>query len=193
LTPTSPNNHLIFSGYISQAGRLVILLFSLLFFNSTANADKVPETTDTQNEEHELFLTAYFLSAHWTKNDGTGEEYNETHKAYGLEYIYKDTYSLSYNHFINSRGNDIDVVGAGYLYDLYDDSFGLHLIGGYQKGYCFEGFLNSEECIEGKDNTSTFFLPMLYYKHQYFMVDFFTNTDMVAFRINIKIYDLFSF
>lgn len=144
--------------------------------------------TSVSSTKHDLYLTVYLLSEHWTKNDTTGEEFNDTHKAYGLEYIYKNNYSLTYNHFINSRGNDVDVFGAGYLFDLYDDSFGIHLIGGYQEGYCFDGLLSSQECTKGKDDDSAFILPLLYYKHKYFKLDFFTNSDMIAFRFNIKIF-----
>jgi len=163
--------------------KLVLLTF-LLF--TPLIADEIDETT--QDQKHELFLTAYLYSLHWTKNSSTGEEFTDTHKAYGLEYIYDEQYSLTYNHFINSRGKDIDVVGAGYLFDLYKGKFGLHLIGGYQKGYCFDGPLNSVECTQQEDNTGLFILPLLYYKDKYFKLDVFTNSDMVAFRFNIKIY-----
>ncbi len=139
---------------------------------------------------HELYLTAYLYSVHFTTNESTGEEFNDTHKVYGAEYIYKSSYSLSYNHFVNSRNKDVDALGAGYLFNL-NDSFGLQLIAGYQKGYCLDGLFNSMECREGRDNSSAFLLPLLYYKHKYFKLDFFTNTDMVAFRLNIKIYKLF--
>ncbi len=167
-----------------------LILCSLLLF-SGLKADEMDRRTSPKDEEQELYLTAYLFSLHWTDNDTTEEAYNDTHKAYGLEYIYQDKYSLTYNHFINSRDKDVDVYGAGYLLELYKESFGLHLIGGYQEGYCFNGLLNSVECVEGKDDTSLFVLPMLYYKHDYFKLDFFTNTDMIAFRLNIKIYDLF--
>jgi len=164
---------------------LVLLTFLLLI---PTLADDIDQVTQTQVQKHELFLTAYLYSLHWSKNSSTGKEFNDTHRAYGLEYIYDTTYSLTYNHFINSRGVDVDVVGAGYLFDLYEGKFGLHLIGGYQEGYCFDGLLSSVECTNGKDNTGPFVLPLLYYKHKYFKLDFFTNSDMVAFRFNIKIY-----
>ena len=168
----------------------LILVFMLSIY-TFSQADDLNTSLSASPSKHDLYLTVYLLSAHWTKNDSTGEEFNDTHKAYGLEYIYQDKYSLSYNNFINSRGKEVDVIGAGYLYDLYDDTFGLHIIGGYQEGYCFDGFLSSVECTEGKDNTGAFVLPLLYYKNRYFKVDFFTNSDMVAFRFNIKITDLF--
>ena len=182
------NFNSLFSSY-NYCMKWYVLIF--LLFCSLSQADNIHEVAKAQDDEHELFLTAYLLSLHWTKNDSTGEEYNDTHKAYGLEYIYNNDYSLSYNHFINSRGRDVDVYGAGYLFDFYEESFGLHLIGGYQEGYCFNGLLNSVECTQGKDDTSTFILPMLYYKHKYFKLDLFSNGDMIAFRFNIKIYDLF--
>jgi hypothetical protein len=155
-------------------------IFIILLLFSFVNADE-----DTQ--EHELFITAYIYSVHFSDNDDTGESFNKTHKAYGLEYINQDKYSITYNNFINSRGNEVDVYGVGYLFH-FNDSFGLHLIGGYQEGYCFEGMLSSVECTEGKDNTSLYVLPLLYYKHKYFKIDFFTNSDMIALRFNIKIY-----
>lgn len=165
--------------------RCLLLIFLLTF----ANADETDTSADA-NQKNELFLTAYIYSLHWTENDSTGRAYNDTHKAYGLEYIYDDRYSLSYNHFINSRGKDVNAYGAGYLFH-FNDSFGLHLVGGYQEGYCFEGLLNSVECTEGKKDQSPFVLPMLYYKHKYFKLDLFTNMDMIALRFNVKIYDLF--
>ena len=145
---------------------------------------------ETQDKGHELYLTLYLHSLHFTKNDDTNEEFNETHKAYGLEYINDEHYSLSYNHFINSRGNEVGVYGAGYLFH-FNDSFGLHLIGGYQQGYCLENLFSSVECTEGKKRKSAFILPLLYYKHNYFKLDFFTNSDTIALRFNIKIYNLF--
>jgi len=159
----------------------IVLLFLIFTFSK---ADERPD------KEHELYLTLYLHSLHFTKNDDTHEEFNETHKAYGLEYINDDHYSLSYNHFVNSRGNQVDVYGAGYLLH-FNDAFGLHLITGYQKGYCLENLFSSVECNEGKKNESAFVLPMLYYKHDYFKLDLFTNTEMIALRFNIKIYDLF--
>lgn len=150
------------------------LILSLLLFFAFIKAD-------------DLYLTSYIYSYHLTTNDSINEKFNDTHKAYGLEYIANSQYSLTYNHFINSRSKDVDVYAAGYLFN-FNKSFGLHLIGGYQRGYCFDGLLNSLECREGKDNTSAFVLPLLYYKHKYFKLDLFTNSDMIAFRLNIKIY-----
>ena len=164
-------------------------LLLLILFLTFLNADEEGLQAETVNK-NELFLTTYIYSLHWSKNDSTGEEFNDTHKAYGLDYIYDDKYSLGYNHFINSRDRSVDAYRAGYLLH-FNNSFGLHLIGGYQEGYCFDGLLNSVECTEGKKDQNAFFLPMLYYKHKYFKLDFFTNSDMIALRFNIKIYDLF--
>lgn len=171
--------------------KLPILILLSLLLCTALKAGETNEVVSAQSKEHELYLTAYLFSLHWTNNDTTGEKYNDTHKAYGLDYIYKSKYSLTYNHFVNSRSRDVDVYGAGYLFDLHEESFGLHLIGGYQEGYCFNGLLNSVECVEGEDDTSAFILPMLYYKDKYFKVDLFSNGDMIALRFNIKIYDLF--
>ena len=156
-----------------------LILVALLLFTFVKSDDRY--------DEHNFFITVYLDSTHFTKNDDTDKHFNEVHRAYGLEYINTWGYTLTYNHFINSRGMDVDVYGAGYLLDFNSD-FGLHLIGGYQEGYCFDGFLNSVECTQSKDNSSEFFLPMLYYKHEYFKIDFFTSSDMIAFRFNIKVY-----
>jgi hypothetical protein len=158
------------------------LLF--LFVFGALQADTV------EDSNHELYLTLYTHSTHWTKNDSTGEEYNEAHKAYGAEYINDDKYSLSYNHFINSRGNQVDAYGLGYLF-YFNDSLGLQLVGGYQEGYCFDGLLNSVECAQDENQKSAFVLPLLYYKHKYFKIDFFSNGSMFTVRLNIKIYNLF--
>ncbi len=172
--------------------KLSKLFFLLLILLNVAQSNELHDDVIKSNEDlHELFLTAYILSFHWTKNDSTGEKYNDTHKAYGLEYIRDNEYSLSYNHFINSRGRKVDVYGAGYLFDFDKQPFGLHLVGGYQEGYCFNGLLNSVECTQSSDDSSAFILPMLYYKHPFFKVDLFSNGNMIAFRFNIKIYDLF--
>ena len=115
----------------------IFVLFSFLFF-SVLFANEHNASIPSQSKEHELFLTAYLYSLHWTNNSETGKKFTDTHKAYGLEYIYNNTYSLSYNHFINSREKEVDVYTAGYLFDIYKEKFGLHLMGGYQKGYCFD-------------------------------------------------------
>ncbi len=160
-----------------------LLLFSFVLF--------IPSLADEPHpNEHELYLTSYLQSFHFTRNSHTKEEFNDRHKAYGLEYIYDDQFSLTYNHFVNSRYRDTDVYALGYLLH-FNDALGLQLMGGYQQGYCFDGLLNSVECTPGKTDGSAFVLPLLYYKHKYFKLDFFTNSDMIAFRLNIKIYDLF--
>ncbi len=159
-------------------------MLALLLFFGFLSAD------EPQTQEHELYLTLYLHSLHFSDNTETSEAFNETHKAYGAEYIYQEQYSLGYNHFINSRGKGTDVYGAGYLLH-FNDVFGLQLTGGYQEGYCFNGFLNSVECTQGMNNKSAFLLPLVYYKHKYFKVDLFTNSDMVALRFNLKVYDLF--
>jgi hypothetical protein len=159
-------------------------IFLLLLIFTFVKADESVET------EHELYLTVYMHSEHFTRNDETDESFNETHKAYGIEYINDELYSVSFNHFVNSRGNDVDAYGVGYLLH-FNDSFGLHMIGGYQEGYCLDGFLSSKECTEGKDNKGVYILPLLYYKDKYFKIDFFSNSRMIALRLNIKIYDLF--
>ena len=159
----------------------ILLIFLLFILSSQANEKKL----------HEFYATVYLPSIHFTKNDDTGEEFNEKHDAYGAEYLYKNRYTLTYNNFINSRHKEVDLYGVGYLFHFNKD-FGLHLMAGYQKGYCFDGFLRSTECIEGKKNEGAFLLPLLYYKHKNLKLDFFTNSNMVAFRVNLKLNDLFS-
>ena len=142
-------------------------------------------------DRHGFYATIYLPSVHFTKNDHTGEAFNEKHNVWGVEYLFKEKYTLSYNNFTNSRYKEVDLYGAGYLIP-FSQPFGLHLIAGYQKGYCFDGFLRSTECSEGKKNESLFLLPLLYYKHKYFKLDFFTNSNMIAFRVNLKLNDFFS-
>jgi len=121
-------------------------------------------------EADELYLTTYIYSSHFKERDGTDRDFNEKHNAYGLEYITDNQYSLTYNHFTNSRDRDVDVYGVGYLFK-FNKSFGLHLIGGYQKGYCFDDLL-SVECKDGSDDSSAIILPLLYHKNKYFKLDF---------------------
>lgn len=134
----------------------------------------------------ELYLTSYIQSFHFVKNETTHEKFNETHKAYGLEYITPSHNSFTYNHLTNSRNQDVDVYSVGHLFS-FNKSFGLHLIAGYQEGYCFNG-LKSVECKAGDNDTSAFALPLLYYKHEYFKLDFIGLPDLIGFRLNIKIF-----
>ena len=149
----------------------VFLLF--LLFSIFAKAD-------------ELYLTSYIYSSHFKERDGVHKDFNEKHNAIGLEYITDKQYSFTYNHFVNSRDRDVDVYGAGYLFN-FDKSFGLHLVGGYQKGYCFNSRFRSVECKDGSDDTSVVVLPLLYYKNKYIKVDLLPTARMFALRLNIRI------
>ena len=158
--------------------KLLLFLLSLI---ALLNAENSPK-------EDEYYFTAYLHSIHFTKNKQTNSNYNEKHKSYGLEYINKEKYTFSYNHFVNSRANDVDAFGLGYLFH-FNDEFGLQIISGYQKGYCFDNiFLSSVECTNGLSNESAFVLPLLYYKYKYVKIDLFSNGDMFSFRFNLKVY-----
>lgn len=135
-------------------------------------------------EEINGYATVGMVSTHF-KNDA-GKPYNEEHKAYGAELILDQKYTLAYLHFINSRDKVTDVGTIGYRYDLYGP-FGFYGVVGYQKGYCFEG-LKSVECSEGKNNSGFAFMPMLYYKHDYFTLDLISQGTMVALKLNIKLF-----
>lgn len=136
-------------------------------------------------EEVELYATVGMVSHHFS-TDENGNKYNGNHNAYGAEAVYDQRYSLAYLHFINSRDKTTDIVALGYRYDVYN-SFGICGVVGYQRGYCFDG-LQSVECIEGKDNTSITFMPMLYYRHKYFILDFIAQKSMVALKLNLKLF-----
>lgn len=156
------------------------LIWFILLFNLTYAQDI--------EQKNELYVTAYIQSLHFAKNDQRNESYNEKHNAYGLEYIYDETYSLTYNHFVNSREKDVEVLGIGYLFH-FNDEFGFQLITGYQKGYCFGSSpLDSVECRESISNEGTYVLPMLYFKYKYVKIDLFTNGEMVSFRYNLKVF-----
>ena len=134
--------------------------------------------------EVEGYVSAGMVSHHF----GSYQEgdYNENHDAYGAELLYDKRYALAYLHFDNSRNRTTDILAAGYRYDLYGP-FGVTLVAGYQHGYCFDG-IKSVECTEGKDNDGFAFLPMLHYRHKYFMVDLMSQGTMVALKLNIKLY-----
>ncbi|QOY51061.1 hypothetical protein [Candidatus Sulfurimonas baltica] len=134
----------------------------------------------------ELYITAYIFSSHFKDRDSSSEEFNEKHNAYGIEYITDNKYTFTYNHFTNSRERETDAIGVGYLFEL-NKSFGLHMIGWYQKGYCFSD-LKSVECQENSDDKSVIILPLLYYKNEYIKLDFLTTSEMFGLRFNIKIY-----
>lgn len=130
------------------------------------------------------YATVGIVSTHFKNNDGG--PYNEDHKAYGAELTLDQKYTMAYLHFVNSRDKVTDIGTIGYRYDLYGP-FGFYAVVGYQKGYCFEG-LKSVECSEGKDNSGFAFMPMLYYKHDYFTLDLITQGTMVALKLNIKLF-----
>ncbi|DAB39511.1 MAG: hypothetical protein A2023_03030 [Sulfuricurvum sp. GWF2_44_89] len=147
---------------------------TLILFLSCINAKEV-----------ELYATVGMLSHHFGTNE-SGNDYNENHKAFGAEAVLDQRYTLAYLHFINSRDKTTDIIALGYRYDFID-SFGIYGVVGYQRGYCFDG-LKSVECTEGKDNSGIAFMPMLYYRHKYFIVDFITQGSMVALKFNLKLY-----
>lgn len=135
-------------------------------------------------EEINGYATVGMVSTHFKNNDG--EPYNEEHKAYGAELMLDQQYTLAYLHFVNSRDKVTDIGAIGYRYDLYAP-FGFYAVVGYQKGYCFEG-LKSVQCSEGKDNSGFAFMPMFYYKHDYFTLDLISQGTMLALKLNIKLF-----
>ena len=158
---------------LSQRG-IFMRFFSLLFLF----------TLHLFAQEINGYVTVGMVSTHFKTNGG--EPYNEDHKAYGAELMLDQKYTLAYLHFVNSRDKVTDIGTIGYRYDLYGP-FGFYGVVGYQKGYCFDG-LKSVECSEGKDNSGFAFMPMLYYKHDYFTVDLITQGTMVALKLNIKLF-----
>lgn len=136
-------------------------------------------------EEIHLYATAGIVSHHFDK-DEHGNAYNNNHQAYGAEVTYDNRYTAAYLHFKNSRSKQTDIGAIGYRYDLYGP-FGFYGVVGYQKGYCFDGF-KSVECTEGRDNSSVTVLPMLYYRHDYFIVDLIAQQNIIAFKLNLKLY-----
>jgi hypothetical protein len=133
----------------------------------------------------EGYATVGMVSHHFSKNDD-GESYNQKHDAYGAEAVFDGRYTLGYLHFINSRDKETDIYAAGYRYDVYGP-FGVSIVAGYQKGYCFDG-LRSVECTEGMDNSGFAFMPMLYYRNPYFILDVITQGSMVGLKLNIKLF-----
>lgn len=150
------------------------LFFFILLFISTLSAKDI-----------DLYATLGMFSHHFNIGED-GKKYNENHKAYGVEAIYDQRYTLAYLHFINSRNNTTDVAAIGYRYDIIG-SFGIYGVVGYQHGYCFDGF-ESVECTDRKDNAGIAFMPMLYYRHKYFILDLITHEDMIALKFNLKLY-----
>jgi len=130
------------------------------------------------------YATVGMVSHHFSTNDG--EPYNEDHKAVGAEFLINQNYTLAYLHFDNSRDRSTNIYALGYRYDIYGP-FGVYAVAGYQNGYCFDG-LKSVECTEGKDDSGFAFLPMLYYKHDYFILDLMTQGSMIALKLNLKIF-----
>jgi hypothetical protein len=150
------------------------ILLSLFLFISLLHSNEVA-----------LYATVGVLSHHFN-TDANKNKFNQEHDAFGAEAVFDGRYTLTYLHFNNSRNKTTNIAAVGYRYDFID-SFGLYSIIGYQKGYCFDN-LKSVECTEEKDNSGIAFLPMLYYRHKYFILDFMTQGNMVALKLNIKLY-----
>lgn len=136
-------------------------------------------------KEVDLYATLGIASHHFN-TDEYGKKYNEHHNAYGVEALYDQRYTLAYLHFTNSRNRPTDIAAIGYRYDIIGP-FGLYGVVGYQHGYCFDGF-QSVECTEGRDNDGIAFMPMFYYRHQYFILDLIVQDDMIALKLNLKLY-----
>ncbi len=154
--------------------KMKTLLFVLIFAVMPLWADKI-----------EGYATLGMVSHHFS-TDESGHRYNENHDAYGAELVYDRSLTLAYLHFINSRDKTTDIVAAGYRYELYN-GFGIYGVVGYQNGYCFDG-LRSVECTPGKDDSGFAFMPMLYYRHDYFTLDLITQGSMVALKLNLKLF-----
>ncbi|MFY9143772.1 hypothetical protein [Sulfuricurvum sp.] len=136
-------------------------------------------------KEVDLYATLGIVSHHFsTKEDGT--DFNGRHDAFGAEMVFDGRYTLAYLHFINSRDRTTDIYAGGYRYDLYGN-FGIYGVIGYQHGYCFDG-IRSVECTEGRDNSGFAFLPMLYYRHPYFIIDLIPQGNMIALKLNLKLF-----
>lgn len=132
-----------------------------------------------------LYATLGIVSHHFDI-DEDGNAYNSNHQAYGAEITYDQRYTAAYLHLKNSRYKQTDIGAIGYRYDI-SGPFGFYGIVGYQRGYCFDGF-KSVECTEGRDNSGIQFVPMLYYRHDYFIVDLIGQQDMVALKLNLKLF-----
>lgn len=138
-----------------------------------------------QGKEIDLYATVGMVSHHFGTTE-SGKDYNENHDAFGAEAVLDQRYTLAYLHFVNSRDKTTDITAFGYRYDIYN-GLGIYGVVGYQRGYCFDG-LKSVECTEGKDNSGIAFMPMLYYRHKYFILDFITQGSMAALKLNLRLY-----
>lgn len=132
-----------------------------------------------------LYATLGIVSHHFD-TDEHDHAFNSNHQAYGAEITYDHRYTAAYLHLENSRYKPTDIGAIGYRYNIYGP-FGFYPIVGFQRGYCFDGF-KSVECTEGKDNSGIHFVPMLYYRHNYFIVDLIAQQSMVALKLNVKLY-----
>lgn len=149
------------------------LLIIVLFASSLAATDM------------DGYLTVGMASHHFS-TDEQGDEFNDKHEAVGAELVIDQRYTLAYLHFDNSRNRSTNIYALGYRYDVYGP-FGIYAVVGYQNGYCFDG-LKSVECTEGKDDSGFTLLPMLYYKHDYFILDLIAQQNMVALKLNLKLF-----
>lgn len=131
------------------------------------------------------YLSVGILSHHFS-TDEQGNAFNDNHNALGAELVLDQRYTLAYLHFDNSRDRSTNIYALGYRYNFYGP-FGIYAVAGYQNGYCFNGF-KSVECTEGKDDSGFTFLPMLYYKHDYFILDLIAQQDMIALKLNLKFF-----
>lgn len=149
----------------------LLLIFLFLFSLSASEIDG--------------YATVGIVSHHFgSKSDGS---FNENHNAYGAELVLDQRYTMAYLHMTNSRNKETDIGAVGYRYDLYGP-FGIYGVVGYQKGYCLERILSSVECTEGKDDSGIAVMPMLYYRHNYFIVDLISQGNMIALKLNLKLF-----
>lgn len=138
-----------------------------------------------EGEELESYLSVGIVSHHFS-TDERGNAFNDDHHAYGAEIDWEKRYMVAYLHLLNSREKATDIYALGYRYDLYAP-FGVAGVVGYQRGYCFDG-LKSVECTEGNHNSGLAFIPMLYYRHDYFTLDLVTEGRMIALKLNIRLF-----
>lgn len=136
--------------------------------------------------ESEGYVTVGMVSHHFS-TDEKATPFNQQHDAYGAEFVFDGRYTLAYLHFINSRDKTTDIAALGYRYPIWE-GFGVYAVAGYQRGYCFDGVLSSVECTAGRDNDGFAFLPMLYYRHDRFILDLISQGSMISLKLNLKLF-----
>ncbi len=120
-------------------------------------------------------------------------KFNEKHSWKGISYkVYeedKNSFEVEISTFVNSYQDDTIIIGITYnrtLFEYGDYKFGTAVTGGYQKGYCTDGF-NAFPCNSNNNNESPFILPSFFFEGKIVRGNFAFSEAVRVARFGVKI------